>query len=189
MPMPPQLAKGLRERKLFGRTKPRPIVEQLPSININHLKVPRDHKTYVTNISLRYPLLSSMRIAWNVVHFQHRSLHRSVEGPVQSFSIKQIRTGLGGYFRHAFICTCGRPTIKLYIHHQRIACKRCHNAINASQTLGARTRPVLAASRIQSFLEKLGLRRRTRERITRKLTEKVLMAQTRMGTRASGFWE
>lgn len=188
MSMPWQLAKGLRERRQSGRTTSRPIAEQLPSININHLKVPRDYKTHVApNISLRYPLLSSMRIAWNVVHFQHRSLHRGVEGPIQSFGIKQIKTGLGGYFRHAFVCTCGRATIKLYFHHQRLACKRCHNAINASQVLGARTRPVLAASRIQSFLEKIGLRRRTREILTRKLTEKVLTAQNRMGTKATGL--
>jgi hypothetical protein len=131
--MPWQLKEGLRKRRESGRTTPRPIVEQLPQININHLKVPRDYKTYVApNISLRYPQLSSMKIAWNMVHFTHKSLHRGVEGPTQEFGIKQIRTGLGGYFRHAFICTCGKPVIKLYIHYRNIACKHCHGAILAS---------------------------------------------------------
>jgi len=190
MPMPPQLARGLRERKPSGRTTPRPIAEQLPSININHLKVPRDYKTYVApNISLRYPMLSGMRIAWNAIELQHRSLHRGVAGTIQSFGIKQIKTGLGGYFRHAFVCTCGRATIRLYCYHQRLACIRCHNAIHASQTLGRKTRPVLQAARIASFLEKIGLRKQTRERLTRKLGEKVMRAQGRMGSHARGFWE
>jgi len=81
MAMPPQLARGLRERKQSGRTTSRPIAEQLPQININHLKVPRDGQTHVApNISLRYPHLSRMRIAWNMVEFTHKSLHRSSEG-------------------------------------------------------------------------------------------------------------
>src|SRR5262245_54215102 len=189
MAMPWQLREGLR-RHPKGSRPPRPIAEQLPHINVNHLKVPRNHQTHLApNISLRYPLLASMRIAWNAVEFTHKSLHRGVEGPTQCFALKQIRTGLGGYFRHAFICTCGRPTIRLYIHHQRLACRRCHNAIYASQTLDRKTRPALQANRIASFLEKTGLRKQTRERLTRKLGEKVMRAQGRMGSHARGFWE
>jgi hypothetical protein len=184
MPMPWQLAKAFKPRK-----STRPIAEQLPHINVNDLQVPRDYKTYISNVSLRYPQLTGVRIAWNMVEFTHKSLHRGSEGHTQTFGLKQIRTGLGGYFRHAFICSCGRPVIKLYIYHRNIACKRCCNARLASQTLGSKTRPVLQASRIQSFLEKIGLRQRTREALTKKLTEKVLMAQGRMGTKASGLWE
>ena len=101
--MPWQLKKGLEERRRLGRTTPRPICEQLPQININHWKVPRDYKTYTfPNVSFRYPQLSGIKITWNMVHFTHKSLHRGVEGPTQEFRIKQIRTGLGGYFRHSF---------------------------------------------------------------------------------------
>ena len=152
--MPWQLKKGLEERRRLGRTTPRPICEQLPQININHLKVPRDYKTYTyPNVSFRYPELSGIKITWNMACFQHKSLHRGVEGPTQEFRIKQIRTGLGGYFRHSFICTCGKPVIKLYILNRHIACKRCHNAIRALQALNQQQRPILQISRIQSFLD------------------------------------
>lgn len=189
--MPWQLKKGLEERRRLGRTTPRPICEQLPQININHWKVPRDYKTYTfPNVSFRYPQLSGIKITWNMVHFTHKSLHRGVEGPTQEFRIKQIRTGLGGYFRHSFICTCGKPVIKLYILNRHIACKRCCNAINASQNLGSKTRPVLQATRIQSFLDnKSRLFHRTQERLRKKLGEKLMMAQSRLGTRATGLWE
>jgi hypothetical protein len=56
MVMPPQLARGLRARRLSGRTEQRPLAECLPHINVNDLKIPRDHKTYTApHISLRYP--------------------------------------------------------------------------------------------------------------------------------------
>ena len=61
--MPWQLKKGLEERRRLGRTTPRPICEQLPQININHWKVPRDYKTYTfPNVSFRYPQLSGIKI-------------------------------------------------------------------------------------------------------------------------------
>jgi hypothetical protein len=189
MPMPWQLARGLRERKRSGRTTPRPIAEQLPFVSINHLKVPRDYQTHIApNISLRYPLLSNMKIAWNMVSFQHRSLHRKVPGDIQTFGIKQIRTGLGGYFRHSFICQCGRPTLRLYIQHQRLACRRCHNAIYASQSCNKRTRAALQVSRLTSFIDnKPRLFRRTRERLRKRLGDKVMLAQGKFGTDAKGL--
>ena len=184
--MPWQLARSDRRRK----ATPRPIAEQLPHINVNHLQVPRDYKTYISNISLRYPHLTSMKIAWNMVSFTHRSLHRGKEGPTQTFGLKQIRTGLGGYFRHAFVCTCGRPVIKLYIHHRNIACRRCHNAINTSQALNQHQRPILQASRIADFLDnKSRLFRHARERLKQKLGEKLMKAQGQLGTDARSLWE
>src|SRR5262249_15214766 len=152
-----------------------------PHINVNRLKVPRDHKTYAANISLRYPDLSRMRIAWNMVEFTHKSLHRGSEGHTQTFGIKQIKTGLGGYFRHAFICSCGCPVIKLYIVHRNIACRRCHNAIHASQTLYKRTRAALQVSRLANFLDNKRLYKRTREHLRKRLGEKLLIAQAQLG--------
>ena len=191
MSMPWQLKRGLEERRRSGRTTPRPIAEKTPSVDINRLKVPRDFKTYIApNISFRYPQLVSMRIAWNVVHFQHRSLHRGVEGPIQIFGIKQIRTGLGGYFRHSFVCTCGRPVLKLYFLNARLACRRCQNLIHASQTCNKRTRAALQARRIANFLDnKSRLLRRTRERLQKRLGEKLMMAQGQLGTDARSFWD
>ena len=181
MARPPQLERGLRERKLAGRTGRRPIVEQMLSINCNHIKVPRDYKTYLRDISLRYGFIVGMKINWHTVEFTHKPLHRRDPAHTEAFRLRQIRTGLGGYFRHVFICGgCGRGCVRLYVLHRHLACRHCHRAISASQTLGKRTRPLLQISRIESILAKPRLRS-ARERLTKKLGEKIL--------RARSFWE
>src|SRR5262245_53311023 len=176
MARPPQLERGLRERKLSGRTGRRPILEQLPSINCNHIKVPRDYKTYLRDVSLRYGCIVGMRINWHTVEFTHKPLHRTDPAHTEAFKLRQIKTGLGGYFRHVFECSCGRGTVRLYVLHRHLACKRCHRAISASQTLGKRTRPLLQISRIESILAKPRLRN-ARARLTKKLGQKVLLAR------------
>jgi hypothetical protein len=188
--MPRQLREGLR-RHPKGSRPPRPIAEQLPSISVNDLHISSldTFKNYVMpNVSLRYPYLSGVRLSVHVVEFQHPSLHRGQTGPIQTFRLKHIRTGFG--IRHAFICTCQRPVIKLYYLHRRLACRRCHDATYASRTCSKRQRPILQISRIESFLNnKLGLYRRTRERLEKKLGEKVMMAQGSMGTKARSLWK
>jgi hypothetical protein len=188
--MPPQLREGL-QRHPKGSRPPRPIAEQLPSISVNDLHISSldTFKNYVMpNVSLRYPFLSGVRLSVHVVEFQLPSLHRGHTGPIQTFHLKHIRTGFG--IRHAFICDCQRPVIKLYYLNRHLACRRCHDATYVSRTLGKRTRPILQVSRIQSFLDnKLGLYRRTRERLTKKLGEKVMMAQGSMGTKARSLWK
>jgi hypothetical protein len=83
----------------------------------------------------------------HVVEFYHPSLHRGqATGLVQTFRLKRIKTGFG--IRHVFICGCKRPVINLYYRHRNLACRRCCNAIYASQTLDQRSRPILQASRI-----------------------------------------
>jgi hypothetical protein len=125
MPMPRQLARGLWAKRQSRRREQRPIVECLPSINVNDLPIPRDYKTYIANISLRYPHLTGMKINWSMVQFFHSDR-------VQSFRFKWIKTGRG-YPRPAFICECGRPVIKIYFKHQNLACRRCCNATYASR--------------------------------------------------------
>ena len=185
--MPWQLKEGLR-RHPKGSRPPRPIVEQLPSISVNELPIPSryDTKTYILrDLSLRFPQLAAAKVARDAVEFHLVSLHRSTIGPIQTFGIKPIKTGF--CIRHAFIFDCGRGVIKLYVLNRWIACRRCHGAINASQTLGKRTRPVLHATRIQSFLDsKSRLFHRTQERLPKKLGEKVMRA---MGTEARSLWE
>jgi hypothetical protein len=187
--MPWQLREGLRRRP--KGSPPRPIAEQIPSISVNELPIssPYDYKTYtLPNLSLRFPQLAAARISFNIVEFHHPSLHRSTTGPVQTFKLKHIKTGFG--IRHAFICACGRPVLKLYYRNRYLACRRCSNAIYASQTLDQRSRPILQASRIQSFLDnKPRLFRRTRERLKKKLGEKVMMAQGSLGTNARSLWK
>jgi hypothetical protein len=167
----------------------RPIVEQLPSISVNDLPIPRDYKTYtMPNVSLRYPQLSGIRISGLIVEFHIPSPFRGREGLVQTFRLKHIKTGFG--IRHAFICTCGRPVIKLYYCNRHLACRRCSNARYASQTLNKQTRPVLQASRIESFLDnKPRLFRHTRERLKKRLGDKLMMAQGCLGTAARSLWK
>jgi hypothetical protein len=189
MTMPWQLREGLKRRPK-GSRPPRPIAEQLPQISVNDLQIPRDYRTYTApNISLKYPQIAALRMWYEAVEFHHPSLHRGQNGPAQIFQIKHIKTGFG--IRHAFICaTCKRPVIKLYYRHRHLACRRCQDAIYASQSIDQYSRPVLQASRIQSFLDnKSRLFRRTRERLEKKLGHKVMMAQARLGTRAAGLWE
>jgi hypothetical protein len=158
--MPWQLRNAKRRPR---HSEPRPIAETLPRINVNDLGVPRDYKTYTSpNISFSYPHLSNMRIAYNMVQFAH-------SGRVQSFRLKWIKTGFG-LPRPAFICECGRPTIRLYFRHQHLACRRCTKALYASQVCGKRTRPVLQSIRLHSFIKlKHYMRKNTRQRLQSRL--------------------
>src|SRR5262245_15548169 len=175
--MPPQLARAKRPK----RSEPRPLAEYLPQINVNDLDVPRDHKTYIANLSLRYGFISGMKINWNMVQFFHNNR-------AQTFRLKRIATGLGGIYkpRHAFICECGRPVIKLYFRHANLACRRCCNATYASRALGKRTRPALQDIRLRRFLEfKTYMSKRNRQRLQAHLFNKPLeLASKRINNKA-----
>ena len=189
MTMPWQLREGLK-RRVKG-APPRPIIENIPFISVNTLRISSLNrgKTYrMDNVSLRWPFLSLLRLSHEAVEFTQPSLHRGQPGPIQQFGLKPIKTGFG--YRHAFICDCGRAVLKLYCLHRRIACRYCHNAVPASQVLGARTRPLLQIARIKSFLDtKSRLLRRTKERLKQRLGEKALIAQGRLGTDAASLWD
>jgi hypothetical protein len=186
--MPWQLREGLKRRP--KNAPPRPIAEQLPSISVNELPIPYyyDEKTYIIR-SLKWSCIASIKVSRDQVSFYLPSLHRGQIGPNQVFRLKHIRTGFG--LRHAFICCdCGRPVIKVYHQHRHLACRRCQHAIYASQNLGKHTRPILQVSRIASFLDsKSRLYRRSRERLRKKLGDKLMMAQGRLGTEARSLWE
>jgi hypothetical protein len=193
--MPWQLREGLR-RHPKGSRPPRPIAEQLPSVSVNDLGIPspNDFKNYVMpNVSLRYPFLSGVRLSIHVVEFTLPSLHRGQIGPIQTFKLKHIRTGLplrAGSVRHAFICACGKSAIKLYYRNRNLACRHCTGSIYVSQTLSQQQRPILQASRIASFLDnKPRLFHRTQERLKKRLGEKLMMAQGSLGTRARNLWK
>src|SRR5262245_809123 len=174
--MPKQLQEGLeRFRKL--KLKPRPIAELLPHININDFKTPKDDRIYILpNIGLRYPFLASARLSWDCIEFNYPALHRGKPGRSQTFPIKPIRTGFG--IRHAFVCCCGRGATKLYYCNSYLACKRCHRVRYGCQAVNSRHRPVLQASRIQSILDNAKLYNRTRDRLTKRLGQKVMMHQS-----------
>jgi hypothetical protein len=180
--MPPQLAKGLLVKRYSQCRDPRPIAEELAQININDLHIPRDQQTYsAPNISLRYPQLSAIRLTGSAVEFSHSDR-------TQTFALKPIRTGFG-YCRFAFICDCGRAVIKLYWKHANLACRRCQNAIPASQTLDRRTRPLLKALRLEAFLKlKARMSKQARLRLQR-LSDKVLLPQSNYGLQGPKHWK
>jgi len=158
--MPPQLARAKRPK----RSEPRPLVETLPTINVNDLPIPRDYNTYVAdNISFRYPHINRMKINRFVVSFFHSDR-------VQIFRFKWIKTGLGSP-RAVFICECGRPVISLYFRCTNLACRRCTNAIYASQVCPRDKRPCLQAQRMHMFLKlKTGMWKSTRQRLKTRIT-------------------
>src|SRR5262249_41223016 len=156
--MPWQLKVGLYNKRKSGRTEQRPLAELLPHINVSDLQIPRDYQTYIADVSLRYPHISSMKINYSMVQFHHSNR-------VQTFRFKWIKTGLG-YPRATFICECGRPVIKIYYRHQNLACRRCSNAIHGSQTRNKRGRQILKAVRLRNFLElKSGMSKRDGQRL------------------------
>src|SRR5262245_8766926 len=156
--MPPQLARAKRPK----RSEPRPLVETLPTINVNDLPIPRDYQTYIApNIFFRYPHISGMRISHFMVEFAHSNR-------VQTFGFKAIKTGFGGNHspRYAFICECGHRTTKLYFRHQNLGCRVCLDLTYASRALDKRTRPALKAIRLHKFLEfKTGMHKHNKQRL------------------------
>jgi hypothetical protein len=187
--MPRQLRNSYNPGK--GKSE-KPIVEKLPSISTKELGVPSpyDHKTYILgNIVFRLPQLASARLNYQLIEFQHPPLYRGQQGPTQTFQFKHIRTGFG--IRHVFICChCGRPVQRLYLFLRNLACRHCLGGRYASQTVNQHDRPTLQASRIQSFLDsKPRLSRRTRDRLEKRLGQKLMMAQGRLRTRACGLWD
>jgi hypothetical protein len=180
--MPWQLRNAHRPRP--GQSK-RPIAEQLQSINVNDLRVPKDYSTKVmAGAGLRWPFLSCIRVSCAAAELTIPSQFRGREPKILMFRLKPIDTKIG--IRFAFICQCGKPVIKVYWHNNTIACKRCCKARYASQVCDKHSRPILQAARIQSFLDnKLGLYQRTRARLERKFGHKLLIAQGKQGTRAS----
>src|SRR5262249_20240035 len=196
MAMPAQMARGLWAKRQSRRREQRPLAECLPSINVNDLRIPRDYKTYTApNISLRYPQISGILLAFHCVEFHH-------SGRIQAFRLKWIKTGLG-YPRPAFVCECGRPVIKLYFRHLNLACRRCCNATYASRTLGKRTRPILQAVRLRAFLKlKSYMSQRNRTRLKARIPETdnkrlaskrlthhmIQLPQSNYGTRGAMHW-
>jgi DNA-directed RNA polymerase subunit RPC12/RpoP len=90
-----------------------------------------------------------------------------------------------------FVCPrCGRRVVKVYDHTGGLACKKCHNAIQLSQKLDKRTRPVLKAHRLEQFLAlKTNINQRTRERLIKRFGEKAMRPQSNYRTRGPVHWK
>jgi hypothetical protein len=152
--MPPQLARAKRPK----RSTPRPIVEQLPRIDIavlcrwNVFPYQFDwDKAHLLELPFRYPFLKNLVISLQTIAANHHS------GYNQSIPLRWCRTGFGGNYRPRplFICTnCGRSITKLYFKGGSLNCRRCVNAVYASQLCsGKQMRTELQVQRLKNFLK------------------------------------
>jgi hypothetical protein len=141
MAMPAQLAKAKRPRN----SGPRPIVEQLPFININDLRqaIPRDYSTAIYANPFRYPQIRHMRLS-----------NRSIEivdhcDRSQVFGIHWIPTYFGKH-RAVFVCSsCRGGAIRLFSKDGNYACRFCHRAQYLSQKQKTASRKRLAACKLR----------------------------------------
>jgi hypothetical protein len=170
MAMPWQLARAKRPR----RSTPRPIVEQLPRIDIADLcrwnVFPNQcdlHKAHLLELPFRYPFVKNLVISLQDIEANH------VLGYTQVIPLRWCRTGFGGNVRPRplFVCQCGRSARRLYFRHGNLSCRRCINATYASRTCSKRLRPILQAKRVQAFLEfKTYMSQRNRQRIKARIS-------------------
>jgi hypothetical protein len=154
--MPPQLARGLAERRAKPRRfrgEPKPLAECLPSINVNDLARYRVfpsqwHVSHTLELPFRYPFVKRLVVSLAAIKAHHHS------GYNQTIPLRWVATGFGGSNRPRALlgCRCCRTVTKLYFDGGRLACRRCVNAIHASQVLDKRTRPALQAHRLQAFI-------------------------------------
>ena len=200
----------LRNAKRPKRAEPRPLVEQLPRIDVGdltRLKVfPNDQHTRRTyEVAFRYPFLRTLTVSFAAVEATH------VSGYTQHIALKWIKTGYGGNWkpRPALLCPrCTRPVTKVYLRHGSLSCRRCSNAVYASQICsGQQMRAKLQATRLTTFLSILPAQtnQTTRQRlITRyralransgqtalessRLDHKALAIQSNYSTQGPAHW-
>jgi hypothetical protein len=163
--MPPQLARAKRPK----RPEPRPLVEQLPRIDIIDLcrwKVfPSQYdwnKAHLLELPFRYPFVKSLIISLQDIEANHHT------GDTQIVPLRWCRTGYGGHHRPRplLVCQCGRSVTRVYFKGGHLACRRCCGATYASRQCDKRLRPILQAKRLQNFLQlKTYMSQRNRQRI------------------------
>jgi hypothetical protein len=169
--MPPQLRNAKRPK----RSAPRPIAEQLRRIDISDLCrldvfPDQNHWQERWNLEMpfRFPFVKSLGISRQNIEANHHT------GYNQIIQLRWCKTGFGGNWRSRplFICNnCGRSTTKLYFCHFNLVCRRCANAVYASQVCSREKRPCLQAQRMHMFLKlKTGMWKSTRQRLKARIT-------------------
>jgi hypothetical protein len=200
------MPRQLRNAKRPKRTTPRPLVELLQRIDIIDLcrwKVfPSQydwHKAHYLEAPFRYPFVKSLVISLQDIEANHHT------GDIQVIPLRWCRTGFGGNERPRplFICQCGRSVTRIYFKGGRLACRRCTDAVYASQLCSGRaTRSALQALRLQAFLKhKPTLWHRTRKRLqarirvstnpvvnSRRITGKAKLPQSNYQSPACPLW-
>ena len=201
MAMPWQLARAKRPK----RSEPRPLVEELPRLDIDDLcrwnVFPTQHewhKAHYLEAPFRFPFLKSLVISLDAIEASHHP------GYNQIIPLHWIRTGFGGNNRPRpmFSCTnCGRAVRRLYCKYASLKCRRCADAIYASQACNQDKRPALQTHRIKQFLRfKPLLWHRTRKRLQarmnafetkpmpKRITDRAMLPQLNYQTGASPLW-
>jgi hypothetical protein len=179
---PPQLARAFKPRR-----STKPILETLPSVSCNELRISSIYRGKPAKIKpLKIPNIEGVKVGPLSVEFHFRSLHRGQKGRTETFRLKSLRG-----IQYAFLCNaCGRAVIKLYHLHNSLLCRFCCNGRYASQAISRQSRPVLEATRIQSFLDnKQRLFHKTQERLRKRLGEKLMRAQRKYSTDAGSLWD
>jgi hypothetical protein len=89
--------------------------------------------------------------------------------------------------RPLFICAnCGRPITKLYFNYGSLKCRRCANAVYASQCCDKHSRPILQALRLQTYLKlKTYIRQSNRLRLKARIPKAPSIANVSAITRSS----
>jgi hypothetical protein len=87
------------------------------------------HARYLLELPFRYPFLKNPVLSLQAVEANHHS------GYNQIIPLRWLRTGFGGNSRPRplFICQCCRSVRRVYFKRGHLACRRCQNAIYASQ--------------------------------------------------------
>src|SRR5262245_43367127 len=199
--MPWQLARAKRPK----RSAPRPLVEELPRLDIDDLcrwhAFPSQyeaHKSHYLEVPFRYPFLKNLIIALDAIEANHHN------GYTQIIPLHWIKTGFGGNNRPRpmLSCTnCGRAVRRLYCKYASLKCRRCADATYASRACSKNQRPALQAQRLQAFLKlKPLLWHRTRKRLQarvnksttkplpKRFSTKALLPQLNYQTAASPLW-
>src|SRR5262249_28312605 len=145
------------------------------------LKVfPSDWNTRrVYEVAFKYPFLKSIVVSLAFIEANHHS------GYTQRIALKWIRTGFGENWkpRPLLICRCGRATRKVYFRHGSLGCRRCSNAIHASQVCGNYTRPSLQAIKLRNFLtwkSYMSYRQRIQARLRSKAAQSTRLVSKRL---------
>src|SRR5262249_40308909 len=180
---PPQLARAYKPRK-----STRPILESLPAVTTTELHISSLYRGKKPIIKpLKIPNIESVAVSLTAVEFHFRPLHRGQQGRIEEFRLKPTRG-----IQYAFLCNCcGRAIMRLYHWHNSLLCRHCFPSRYASQAISSKSRPVLEATRIQSFLNnKQRLFHKTQERLRKRLGEKLMRAQGKLGTdTGSTLWD
>src|SRR5262245_45231659 len=210
MAMPPQLERGLLAKRYSRRTEQRPLVEQLPRLDIDDLcrwnVFPTQHewhKAHYLEAPFRYPFLKSLVISLDAIEANHHT------GYNQIIPLHWIKTGFGGNNRPRpmLSCTnCGRAVRRLYRKHGSLKCRRCTDATYASRICsGKQTRASLQAIRLANFFNTLPPKTRhsTKARLiarhhalpkhlttlnSTRLDHKAMRVQSNYGIRATPYW-